>query len=102
MLFGYILTGLGYTMHFLLNAYMWIVIIGALLSWVNPDPYNPIVRFLRSATEPLLYFIRRRLPFLRAGGIDFSPIIIIAAIYFLDHALAGYLIALGTRLRLGL
>jgi YggT family protein len=102
MLFGYILTGLGYTLHILLNAYMWVVIIGALLSWVNPDPNNPIVRFLRSATEPLFYFIRRKLPFLRTGGIDFSPIVIIAAIYFLDYALAGYLIALGTRMRIGL
>jgi YggT family protein len=102
MLLGYILSGLGYTLHILLNAYMWVVIIGALLSWVNPDPYNPIVRFLRSATEPLFYFIRRKLPFLRAGGIDFSPIAIIAAIYFLDYALAGYLIALGTSMRTGL
>jgi YggT family protein len=101
MLFGYILTGLGYTLHIILNAYMWIVIIGALLSWVNPDPNNPVVRFLRSTTAPLFYFIRRRLPFLSAGGIDFSPIIIITAIYFLDYALAGYLIALGTRMRMG-
>ena len=88
-------------LHYVLTIYMWIVIARAVISWVNPDPYNPIVRFLRSATEPLFYFIRIRLPFLRAGGIDFSPIIIIAAIYFLDYALAGYLIALGTRLRLG-
>lgn len=102
MLLGYILSGLGYTLHIILNIYMWIVIIGALLSWVNPDPYNPIVRFLRSATEPMFSFMRRKLPFLRTGGIDFSPIIVIAAVYFLDYALAGYLIALGTRMRIGL
>jgi YggT family protein len=98
MFFGYILTGLGYTIHFLLNAYFWIVIVGALISWVNPDPYNPIVRFLRSATEPVFYRVRRALPFLRTGGIDFSPVIVIAAIYFLDYALSGFLIAAGARM----
>ena len=68
-------------LDFLLNAYMWIVIISALLSWVHPDPYNPIVRFLYAATEPVLRPIRRRLPMM---GIDFSPLIVIAAIYFLQ------------------
>ena len=65
----------------LLDTYKWIVIIAALLSWVHPDPYNPIVRFLYAATEPVLRPIRRRLPMM---GIDFSPLIVIAAIYFLQ------------------
>jgi len=63
--------------------YMWIVIARAVISWVNPDPYNPIVRFLYGATEPLLYRVRRSLP-LFAGGIDFSPLVVILAIYFLQ------------------
>ena len=67
----------------LLTIYMWIIIARALVSWVNPDPYNPIVRFLYSATEPVLYRLRRALP-LYAGGIDFSPIIVFVAIYFLE------------------
>jgi YggT family protein len=65
---------------------MWIVIARAILSWVNPDPYNPIVRFLYSATEPVLYRIRRALP-LFAGGIDFSPIIVFIIILFLQQFL---------------
>jgi len=66
----------------LLGVYMWIVIGRAILSWVNPDPYNPIVRFLHDVTEPLLSRIRRMLPAL-GGSIDFSPMILILAIYFL-------------------
>ncbi|HZP43014.1 MAG TPA: YggT family protein [Candidatus Binatia bacterium] len=66
----------------LLSLYFWIVLIAALLSWVNPDPRNPIVRFLYAVTEPVLYQIRRRLPFVFAGGIDFSPLVLILAIQF--------------------
>jgi YggT family protein len=65
---------------------MWIVIASALISWVNPDPYNPIVRFLRNATEPLLYRVRRALPVF-VGGFDFSPLVVLVAIYFLQYFL---------------
>jgi len=65
-----------------LSLYMWIIIGRAVISWVNPDPYNPIVRFLHAATEPVLYPLRRRLP-VYFGGIDFSPILVILAIIFL-------------------
>lgn len=66
-----------------LTFYMWIVIAGAVLSWVNPDPYNPIVRFINTATEPVFYQIRKRLP-VNFGGIDISPIVVILAIVFLQ------------------
>ncbi len=66
----------------LLGVYMWIVIGRAILSWVNPDPYNPIVRFLHDVTEPVLSRIRRIIPAF-GGGIDFSPMILIIVIYFL-------------------
>ena len=66
----------------LLGVYMWIVIGRAILSWVNPDPYNPIVRFLHDVTEPVLSRIRRWVPVF-GGGMDFSPMILILAIYFL-------------------
>ena len=66
----------------LLGVYMWIVIGRAILSWVNPDPYNPIVRFLHDVTEPLLSRIRRFIPAF-GGGFDFSPMLLILAIYFL-------------------
>lgn len=71
----------------LLTLYMWVVIVSALLSWVNPDPYNPIVRFLRNATEPLYARIRRWLPFVVVGGFDLSPILIIAAVQILSALL---------------
>ena len=65
-----------------LNIYMWLIIARALLSWVNPDPYNPIVRFLYNVTEPVLSYLRRRVPVV-FGGLDLSPLIIIAVIMFL-------------------
>ena len=75
-----------------LTIFMWVVIARAVLSWVSPDPYNPIVRFIHKVTEPVLYQIRRRIP-VNFGGIDFSPIIIILAIIFLQrfvvHSLYG-------------
>ncbi|MEX1297825.1 MAG: YggT family protein [Desulfotignum sp.] len=70
-------------LDFGLTIYMWIIIAGAVLSWVNPDPYNPIVRFINTATEPVLYQIRKRLPVV-FGGIDISPIIVLMAIIFLQ------------------
>lgn len=70
----------------LLTAYMWVIIGRAVISWVNADPYNPIVRFLYDATEPLLGRIRRALP-ISMGGLDFSPIILIMAIMFLQSFL---------------
>lgn len=66
--------------------YMWIIIIRSLLSWVNPDPYNPIVHFLYSITEPVLYRIRQMIP-MSGIGIDFSPIVVILAIIFLQSFL---------------
>ncbi len=71
---------------FLLTAYMWIIIGRAVISWVNADPYNPIVRFLYNVTEPLLSRIRRWVP-MNMGGIDFSPMILILAIMFLQSFL---------------
>jgi len=74
-----------------LTLYMWIIIIRALISWVNPDPYNPVVQFLYKVTEPLLYYVRyymgRWIPPLRGIGIDISPIIVIFIIIFLQSFL---------------
>ena len=81
---------------FLLTAYMWVIIGRAVISWVNPDPYNPIVRFLYEITEPLLGRIRRFLP-ISMGGLDLSPIILIVVIMFLQSFLVPTLkqLALG-------
>lgn len=82
---------------YVLTFYMWVIIIRALISWVNPDPYNPIVRFLYQITEPVLYPLRRRLPYM--GGIDLSPFILILAIVFLQFFLVGTLKDMAFRFR---
>jgi YggT family protein len=69
--------------NYTLQAYFWIIIARAVLSWVNPDPFNPIVRFLYRVTEPVLRPIRRRLPTMQMG-LDLSPMVVILAIYFLQ------------------
>jgi len=83
-LIAFFLRALADILHIALNAYMYIVIARAILSWVNPDPYNPIVRFLYNVTEPALFRIRRLLPF-DMGGIDFSPMILVLLLIFLDQ-----------------
>lgn len=81
----------------LLTVYMWIIIIRALISWVNPDPYNPIVRFLYQATEPVLDRVRRYLPY--TGGIDLSPLVVILIIIFLQSFLVNSLFQLAMRMK---
>jgi len=71
-------------------AYIWIIIARAILSWVSPDPYNPIVRFLYRVTEPVLRPVRERLP-ISQMGIDFSPMIVILVLYFLREFLVPVL-----------
>lgn len=80
---GNFLAAIAKILDIVLVLYMWIIIVRALLSWVNPDPYNPIVQFLYSVTEPVLYRIRQLLPF-SGMGIDFSPIVVLLAIIFLQ------------------
>lgn len=99
---GNFLTALASVLHMLLQAYIWVVIIRALISWVNPDPWNPIVQMLNRLTDPLLEPIRRKL-FRVMGyggmGIDISPLVLIAAIYFLDFFLVGTLTDIGMKMR---
>ena len=83
----------------LLTLYMYMIIGSALLSWVNPDPYNPIVRFLHRATDPVLNRIRSKMPYL--GGIDLSPLAVILAIYFLQNFVVRSIADIGYRLKMG-
>ncbi len=71
----------------LLNAYSWVIIAAALITWVSPDPRNPIVLFLRQVTEPVLAPVRRLLPPWKTGGLDFSPLIVIIAIQFVERVI---------------
>ena len=81
-----------------LTIFMWIVIARAILSWVSPDPYNPIVRFINNVTEPVLYQIRKRIP-LNFGGIDFSPVLVLLAVIFLQRFVVASLYELAQTLR---
>lgn len=83
--------------NFVLSAYIWVVIARAVISWVNPDPYNPIVRFLRQVTDPLLMHIRRYVPIM--GGMDLSPMILILIIVFLQSFLVPTLQQLAMNLQ---
>lgn len=85
---GNFLAATAKVLDIVLVLYMWIIIIRALLSWVNPDPYNPIVQFLYNVTEPVLYRIRRVIP-MSAIGIDFAPIVVLLAIIFLQSFLVN-------------
>ncbi|MDP7552870.1 MAG: YggT family protein [Nitrospinaceae bacterium] len=85
---GNFLSATAQILKIVLEIYMWIIIIRALLSWVNPDPYNPIVQFLNSITEPVLYRVRQLIP-MSGMGIDFSPIIVILVIIFLQAFLVN-------------
>lgn len=96
-IFGNLFHAVAYILDTLLSIYMWIIIISALLSWVNPDPYNPIVRFLHSVTDPVLRPIRRRLGF--SMGIDISPMIVILIIMFLRYFVVASIFEMGARMR---
>jgi YggT family protein len=93
---GNVLQAMAVILDYVLWLYMWVIIARALISWVNPDPWNPIVQFLQRVTEPVLYPIRRRVGF--AMGIDLSPIIALLVIIFLQVALVQSLKDLAFRM----
>jgi YggT family protein len=95
--FRHLLEALAYILDLGLNIYMWLIIAQALLSWVNPDPYNPIVRFLYNVTEPVLGWVRRRVPIV-FGGLDLSPILVLLVIVFLRQFLVGTIWDLAARM----
>ncbi len=94
---GNFLEALGIVLDIILTVYMWIIIAQAVLSWVSPDPYNPIVRFINNLTEPVLFRIRRKIPTMY-GGIDFSPMIVLLAIVFLRIFIVNSLVTMAHRL----
>lgn len=96
---GNFLQAIAFIVDRLLWLYSMVVLVSVLLSWVNPDPYNPIVRFLRSATEPVFQWIRSHVPFATIGMIDISPILVFLGIWFLRMFVVGTIIDVATRLR---
>lgn len=95
---GNLLGAIASVLSLVLTLYFWIVIISAVLSWVNPDPYNPIVRTLRNLTEPVFYRIRRTFPFVVISGIDLSPIVVILGIHFLERFVVASLASFAMRM----
>ncbi len=93
-----ILVGLAQIISTILTIYMFVVIVAVLITWVNPDPYNPIVRILRQLTEPLFYRVRRLMPFLYQSGLDLTPIVVILAVSFLRFVLPNLLYRLAATL----
>jgi len=97
--FSNLLIALANVLDILLTILYWLILIRALISWVNPDPFNPIVQFLNNVTEPILYPIRKLLPLGFRFGIDISPIIAFLVIIFLKSFLVRTMLDLSLRLR---
>jgi YggT family protein len=95
---GNFIIAIATVLDFILTALNWLIIIRALISWVNPDPLNPIVQFLYKTTEPLLAPFRRMIPMYNVG-IDFSPIVALIVIWFLKIFLVSTLYGLANRIR---
>ena len=94
---GYFIRAVASLLDLVIVAYIWIIVARALLSWVSPDPYNPIVRFLYRVTEPVLRPVRERLGGFQVG-LDFSPMIVILVLYFLKEFLVPVLFRLATEI----
>ena len=94
---GNLIAALAQILDLALNIYMWVIIARALLTWVNPDPYNPIVRFLYNVNEPVLGWVRRRVPVV-FGGLDLAPLLVLLGIVFLQRFLVATLIDLARRI----
>ena len=92
--FGNVILGIARVLDVALNIYLWIIIIRALISWVNPDPYNRIVLILAKITEPVLRPIRKIAPPYKVG-VDLSPLIAVLIIVFLQYAVINTLYHIG-------
>jgi len=97
---AHFLKALAQVIDIVLTIYMWLIIGRAILSWVSPDPYNPIVRFLYNVTEPVLGYFRRLLP-LQYGGLDLAPLAVLLVIIFLQKFLVPTLLELALRISMG-
>jgi len=94
---GNLIEALAYILNVALTIYLWLIIARAILSWVNPDPFNPIVQFLYKVTEPVLGWVRSRVP-LVFGGLDLSPLLVLLAVVFLQRFLVATLFDLARRI----
>ena len=96
--FANLVTTVAGLLSLVINLYIFVIIVAAFLSWVNPDPYNAIVRTLRALTEPVLYRVRKYMPFVMINGIDLSPIVVLVALQLLNGVVVQSLMQLGLKL----
>lgn len=96
---GHILNAIAVILGHVLWLYSLVVMVAVLITWVNPDPFNPIVSALRAMTDPVLHWIRRRVPFAVVGMLDLSPVILLLAIWFVRLSLVPVLMDLAVQLR---
>ena len=94
-----VLSAFATVLHKVLEVYSMVVVIAVLIQWVRPDPFNPIVQFLRSVTEPAFAWIRRRVPFAVAGMLDLSPMILLMVIWLIQLGVIPSLFDLAARWR---
>jgi len=94
---NYFFIALANLLNLAIVVYIWIIIARAILSWVSPDPYNPLVRLVYRATEPVLRPVRERLSGFQLG-LDFSPMIVILVLYFLKEFLVPVLYRIATEI----
>ena len=96
--FANLVTTVAGLLSLVINLYIFVIIVAAFLSWVNPDPYNAIVRTLRALTEPVFYRIRKWFPFVIVNRIDLSPIVALVALQLLNGVVVQSLLQLGLKL----
>lgn len=97
MVLGTLIEAIANILSMVITLYTWVIIIAALITWVRPDPYNPIVQILQRLTEPVYAFIRRFIPTV-ISGVDIAPIIVILALQFLNMFLVKLLFSLAVSL----
>ncbi|MBQ4616495.1 MAG: YggT family protein [Mailhella sp.] len=95
--FANLVTTVAGLLSLVINLYIFVIIISAFLSWVNPDPYNGIVRTIRALTEPVFYRIRKMLPFVMLNGMDLSPVVALVALHLLNGVVVQSLMQLGLK-----
>jgi YggT family protein len=96
--FGNFISGIAYILNMLLEAYMWVIIIRAVLSWIRPNPFNPLVRIIYGLVDPVTYRMSRMFP-TRIGMFDLAPFILILIVIFLQRFLVSSLFDLGLRMK---
>ena len=97
---GNVIRGLGEVLHYFFWVYLWVLVGRAIISWVNADPHNAVVRFLVQATEPPLRLVRRMLPAsLRYFPIDVAFLVLLGLVIFAEYAIAQTLIDIGIRMK---